>query len=260
MFHSVLPGVGLRDRWQRVLAEVFASEFGPEIARELAVLSLRQRQERIRNWYRVCPEQSFLLLLPHRWNTVHFKMRVLHTIAAEQGQSLTAGAATAIANEISALEEILSVQEAEQGKPEMALLVEEEHLRRAERVLTYASTVAHDLGRPLSIEGGATLQTLRLKMVTLMTQKSRVQLLLDDFERFHEPVAEADRSNVDRWLGKLRDLHLAYERVVNRMKEVLRAEEEIVHQGFSADANAFDRFEAELAYLDKQYAELRRTE
>jgi hypothetical protein len=160
--------------------------------------------------------------------------------------------------EVSELEEIVVQEQAESRRAELALFVAEERLAYVEQVLGYAGAAAHAVHRPLSVEGVTELRKLQDKAVRLITQKNRVQLLLEDFERSQERVAEADRSNVDHCLRRLRDLHQACEDVVSRMEEVLRAEEELVRQGFAADPTAFDRFAADVAVFDRQYTELRR--
>lgn len=58
--------MALRDGWQRILIETFAPEFGFEVAAHLASLPLRERREKIREWYRALPPNPPFLALESR--------------------------------------------------------------------------------------------------------------------------------------------------------------------------------------------------
>lgn len=140
----------------------------------------------------------------------------------------------------------------------MALDQAWEVLWKAECVLFFVGGENPVFKRKLSIKGEERLMTLKETSVRFITQKSRVQLLLTDFERFHDQVPEVDRPDVENWLGRLRDLHLSFQGVCERVKGVMRAEEERVREGYACDPYALDELKCELEVYERELAGFRK--
>lgn len=236
----------LRDLWRRIVFEALVAEFGREVASVLASLPIAVRRSKIRDWYSARPVSPALSPPVDPWEAARRKLDALSHIIREHRNSLSSAVFTAIERDAVQLEELLAEPPDTEYSKAASLLY------HAECVLFFLATETQVSGRRLSIEGEEQFRVLRLQATKCMTQKSRVQLMLEDFERYHGQVLERDRPNVERWLGKLRDLHRSYEGVVDRVREVLRAEEKLVRDGYACDPKALDVFRDEVAGYERE--------
>lgn len=233
--------MGPRELWRRLLFENFAPEFGGEVAEFLASLPLRERRERIRDWYRMVVRWSPEPVLP-----ADAVCAMIERDVAQLKMILEAHRAVLPSKVAERLGEIATQVDGRSTPTGQAL----DGLLKAERLLFFLPQGE----RRLSVLGVQGLMALKGESVRFITKKCRAQLMIDGLQGKADSLSASDRER----LVQLRELHGRYSDVVERVKVVMRSEEEMVREGYSADPFALTGFRSEVAEYDVRLRGLRR--